>query len=354
MTYIPTHVQIETVNRFCDARCPMCTIKFVPDFAKDAPDELSNTGQARPAEIMNFETFKSITIKFKPYVDKIRFLSLHGCGEPLLDKNLPEKVKFAKQEVGFKEVGFTSNCSVLTEKMTIKLLEAGLNCIIPSIDGLTKEVLEAIRPRTNFERTYKNVQFFIEQRDKLNADCKVLIRMIRQQLNNHQWEDYNKYWRELLSPEKGDDVLGLDVHNTGGKVKNFDKMKVNDFYSMEDEHEAHFTKEIENGNFDKLVTPKNGDGNVYIKAHEVEDIGGCPDLFSRFSIFASGDVALCSADQAEYFKLGNAIHEDPVEIFNNEGFKKYRDNWFSNDYKNLDYCRDCKIYLSRFHKTYVS
>ncbi len=354
MTYIPTHVQIETVNRFCDARCPMCTIKFVPDFAKDAPDELSNTGQARPAEIMSFETFKSITIKFKPYVDKIRFLSLHGCGEPLLDKNLPEKVKFAKQEVGFKEVGFTSNCSVLTEKMTIKLLEAGLNCIIPSIDGLTKEVLEAIRPRTNFERTYKNVQFFIEQRDKLNANCKVLIRMIRQQLNNHQWEDYNKYWRKLLSPEKGDDVLGLDVHNTGGKVENFDKMKVNDFSSMEDEHEAHYTKEIEKGTFNKLVTSKNVDGNVYIKAHEVEDIGGCPDLFSRFSIFASGDVALCSADQAEYFKLGNAIHEDPVKIFNNEGFNKYRDKWLSNDYKNLDYCRDCKIYLSRFHKTYVS
>ena len=40
MIFIPTHVQIETVNRFCDARCPMCTIKFVPDFAKNAPDEL--------------------------------------------------------------------------------------------------------------------------------------------------------------------------------------------------------------------------------------------------------------------------------------------------------------------------
>ena len=96
MNYIPTHVQIETVNRFCDARCPMCTIKFVPDFAKDAPDELSNNGQARPAEIMSVETFKTIALKFKPYVDKIRFLSLHGCGEPMLDKTLPEKIKFAK------------------------------------------------------------------------------------------------------------------------------------------------------------------------------------------------------------------------------------------------------------------
>ncbi|MDC0448338.1 radical SAM protein [Candidatus Pelagibacter sp.] len=354
MNYIPTHVQIETVNRFCDARCPMCTIKFVPDFAKDAPDELSNNGRARPAEIMSVETFKTIALKFKPHVDKIRFLSLHGCGEPLLDKTLPEKIKFAKEEVGFNEVGFTSNCTVLTEKMTTRLLEAGLNCIIPSIDGITKEVLEAIRPRTNFERIYKNVQFFIEKRNKLNAKCKVLIRMVRQQLNYHQWDDYNTFWHKLLDTKKGDDVLAIDIHNTGGKVNNYDKMKVNDFNSMEEEHEAHITNEINNGNFEKIVTSKDGDSKVYVKSNEIEDVGGCPDLFSRFSVFASGDVALCSADQAEYFKLGNAIHEDPVKIFNNDVFKKYRDKWQSNDYKNLDYCKDCKIYLSRFHKTYAS
>ena len=61
-------------------------------------------------------------------------------------------------------------------------------------------------------------------------------------------------------------------------------------------------------------------------------------------------MALCSADQSEYFKLGNAVKEDPVKIFNSEVFKKYRDKWLSNDYKDLDYCKDCKIYLSRFHK----
>ncbi len=354
MNYIPTHVQIETVNRFCDARCPMCTIKFVPDHAKDAPDELSNNGQSRPAEIMKLDTFKEITIKFKPYVDKIRFLSLHGCGEPLLDKTLPEKIKFAKQEVGFKEVGFTSNCSVLTEKMTNRLLEAGLNCIIPSIDGLTKEVLEAIRPRTNFERTYKNVEYFISQRNKLNSNCKVLIRMVRQQLNYHQWEDYNNHWNKILDRKKGDDILGVDIHNTGGKVKNFDKMRVDDFHDHEKEHEEHFTDQVNKGNFKKITTPKNGDGNVYVKAHEVEELGGCPDLFSRLSIFASGDVALCSADQAEYFKLGNIVREDPIKVFNNEGFSIYRNKWLNNEYKKLDYCKDCKIYLSRFHKTYVS
>ena len=94
MIYIPSHLQIEPVNRFCDARCPMCTIKFVPDFKKNTKDDLSTNGMARPAEIMSLENFKIIASKFKPYVDRIRFLSLHGCGEPLLDKNLSDKIKF--------------------------------------------------------------------------------------------------------------------------------------------------------------------------------------------------------------------------------------------------------------------
>ena len=165
MTYVPSHVQIETVNRFCDARCPMCTIKFVPEHKKITKDEFSNNGMSRAAEIMTLETFKAIVIKFKPYVERIRFLSLHGCGEPLLDKNLSEKIKYAK-DIGFKEVGFTSNCNALTEKTSKKLLEAGLNCIIPSIDGLTKEVHETIRPRTDYERTVNNVRYFIKLRGK--------------------------------------------------------------------------------------------------------------------------------------------------------------------------------------------
>ena len=37
---------------------------------------------------MSLDTFKSIAIKFKPYVDIVRFLSLHGCGEALSDKNI--------------------------------------------------------------------------------------------------------------------------------------------------------------------------------------------------------------------------------------------------------------------------
>ena len=86
----------------------------------------------------------------------------------------------------------------------------------------------------------------------------------------------------------------------------------------------------------------------------MEELGGCADLFSRLSIFVSGDVALCAADQAEYFKLGNVINQDPIEIFNNGQFSHYRNKWLSDSYMELDHCKNCTLVTSRFHKTYVS
>lgn len=353
MIYIPSHVQIETVNRYCDARCPMCTIKFVPDWPKETTDEFSFRGETREAEIMSLETFKTIAAKFRPHVEKIRFLSLHGCGEPLLDKSLPEKIQFAK-EVGFREIGFTSNCSALTEKTSRRLLEAGLNCIIPSIDGLTREVHEAIRPRTDYDAIVRNVRHFIKYRDEHDFHCKVLVRMVRQQLNVDQWDDYNSFWREFLNPEKGDDVLGMDIHNTGGKVPDYDKKKISDFDDKEEAFKDQFRGSVKGGRFDELLAPDKETGEICVKASEVEALGGCPDLFTRLSIFASGGVALCSADQAGYFDLGNVIDQDPVDIFNSEHFVRYRNQWLNDLHMELDYCKDCTVVLSRFHKTYTS
>jgi len=256
--------------------------------------------------------------------------------------------------LGLKEVGFTSNCSALTETNTKRLLEAGLNCIIPSIDGLTKEVHEAIRPRTDYEKIVKNVRHFIQARDKGDFNCKVLVRMVRQQLNVAQWDDYNAFWRALMTPEKGDNVIGIDVHNTGGKVPNYNEKKIGDFASKEKEWADHYRRSVDKGHFDDLLKPDEKTDEVWVKASEVENLGGCPDLFTRLSIFASGDVALCSADQAEYFNIGNIIEDDPIVAFNSEVFTRYRKKWLSNGIGNLDHCKDCTVTMSRFHKTYES
>ena len=351
MKYIPSHLQIEPVNRFCDARCPMCTIKFVPDSKKDADDNMSFRGISRKPEVMSLETFQAIASKFKPYVGNIKILSLHGCGESLLDKGLHNKIAFAKG-IGFKEVGFTSNCNILSRKTAGNLLDAGLNCIIPSIDGTTKEVHEKIRPRTNFEAIVENVRYFIEYRNKHNLNCKVLVRMVRQQLNAGQWEDYNNFWRPLLNPAKGDDVLGINVHNNGGKVPDYDKMKVVTFDKLSAAYEKKYAKTADEGTI-RSVVGLPGQEEICMSAAQLEHAGICPDLFSRLSIFVSGDVALCSADQAEFYKLGNVLENDPIEIFNGDTFSQYREKWLKKQYMDLEHCKGCSVTLSRFHKSYL-
>jgi sulfatase maturation enzyme AslB (radical SAM superfamily) len=301
----------------------MCSIKFVPDTRPDEEDPFSYKGVSRKPEIMSLEAFKIIVSKFTDHVKKINILSLHGCGESLLDKTLPDKVGFAKR-MGFREIGFTTNCTLLKKDVTEKLLEAGLNCIIPSIDGTTKEVHEAIRPGTDFDRIIENMKYFINYRDKHHFNCKVLVRMIRQRINYRQWDEYNRFWSGLLDVSKGDRILGIDVHNTGGRIKGFEKMKVNDFSAKKEEFE---------------------------KDYQERNDGMCPDIFSRLSIFTSGDVALCSADQAQYFKLGNVLEEDPIEIFNNETFSYYREKWISKEFMKLNYCSVCTIAISRASKT---
>ena len=74
MIFYPSKVDIETVNRFCNARCPMCTIKFVPDFTKLEPDEESHNGISRKAEVMSLKTFEKIADKFSDNLSSFCYL----------------------------------------------------------------------------------------------------------------------------------------------------------------------------------------------------------------------------------------------------------------------------------------
>jgi len=53
--------------------------------------------------------------KFLKYKDKIEYLTLHGLGEPLLDKGLTEKVKIAK-DMSFREQGLPLIAPTLQKK----------------------------------------------------------------------------------------------------------------------------------------------------------------------------------------------------------------------------------------------
>jgi len=289
---IPKHLQIETVNGVCSARCTICTIE----------------NWTRTPNTMSLETFRLILGKFDKYKDQIDYLTLHFCGEPLLDKGLADKIRAAK-EMGFRGTGFATNGTHLNKETSRDLIEAGLDTIICSIDGLTRETHEAIRVGTDFEEVRSNVERFIGIRNELGGPTRVLVRFIYQDSNKHEWPEFKEYWSERLDPEMRDDVIRFFLHNWGENLEKFDEMA--------SRHDIDTSKLI------------------------------CEDLFERLVIYSNGDVGLCCADDNGFFQLGNVLETDPIELYNSELFTQYREMMKEGRISELDVCMNCSLPFSR-------
>lgn len=262
---IPKHLQIEIVAGFCPSRCVMCPIENSPR-----------------KQIMSDAVFKVVLERFSPYRDYLEYTTLHGLGEPLLDKNIVKKIKMAKN-MGFPSVGFATVAVNLSEDLAVALIDAGLDTIIFSVDGIKKETHEAIRKGTDFNKVLLNIDNFIRLRNN-QGHTKIIVRMIRQDLNRTEWDDYRKFWMSRQSSDFGDQVSVFDVHNWGGDSG----------------------LQIEN----RLKE---------ISAHTPIV---CADLYERFFVYVNGQVGLCCGDEMGWFQLGNVIEEDPVQIYNRGEFVK--------------------------------
>lgn len=293
---IPKHVQIASVTGLCTSRCVMCTYKT----------------WTRKPNIMKNDIYKCILEKFIPYREQIQYLTLHGNGEPLLDKGLAEKVRIAKS-LRFKGTGFATNCTELDEVTARDLITAGLDTIICSIDGINKNTHESIRVGTNFDQVVANVQNFIKIRNKIGK-TRVMVRFILQERNKNEWPPFFDYWSKKLNKTFGDKVVKFDIHNNAAKLESYEAMDPNKNISLDN----------------------------YI----------CESLFERIIIFSNGDLAFCDADDNGFFNLGNVINDDPIKLYNGETFNHYRKMMQDGKIHELEHCKNCTIPRSRALKEY--
>lgn len=291
---VPKTVIIESVFG-CNASCMMCPI--------DKPTD-------RKKGVMSFDLYKYIIDELFPYKDQISQLDLFGVGEPLLDKMLPEKIRYAKQR-GFCGLGIATNADLMDESAAVALFEAGLETIMVSIDGITKEVHESIRVNTNFERVMENVEGALALRDAKDYGTKFVVRFIRQPGNFHEWVSYQEYWSQRICKEKGDIIIGYDIHSWGGEI---DVQERRELDSVPAE------------------TP-------------------CHHLFDQLIILQDGTVPLCCSDMHHAkHSLGNVRDGGPVGVFNNSAMRRIRQRHLEGNRLSMKICADCTILESESAK----
>ena len=144
---LPEIVQIESTN-ICNAKCVFCP-----------RDDMH-----RRQGVMSFELFKKIVDECAEL--GITHVRVHNYGEPFIDRQLVEKVRYAKQK-GIKEVGMISNGSLITEEVARGMIEAGLDAINISVDAGGKEVFEPTRIGLNYDKVIANIERLVRIRAEL-------------------------------------------------------------------------------------------------------------------------------------------------------------------------------------------
>lgn len=105
-----------------------------------------------------FVTFDAV----KRIIDEGVSNNLYGVkfnirGEPLLHPEIHEFVKYAKQR-GLIDVYFNSNAMLLTDDIARKLIDAGLDRLSISFEGITKDVYEKYRVGAKYETVLSNIE----------------------------------------------------------------------------------------------------------------------------------------------------------------------------------------------------
>lgn len=152
----PLLVDIE-LSSICNLKCPMCyTIS-------DEFKQFVNTKR------MDFDLFKKVIDEIDGKVPAIR-LSLRG--EATLHTRFHEAVKYAKSH-GIKEVSFLTHGGKLKLDYFAKLVDAGVDWITVSIDGVG-DTYERIRKPLKFDRLLENLKNIKDYKAKHNLKRPVI------------------------------------------------------------------------------------------------------------------------------------------------------------------------------------
>ena len=190
---MPEIVQIESTN-ICNAKCVFCP-----------RDEMH-----RKQGVMSFDLFRKIVDECAAL--GITHVRVHNYGEPFMDRQLVEKVRYAKQK-GIKEVGMISNGSLITEQVARGMVEAGLDAINISVDAAGKEVFDATRLGLNYDKVIANIERLVRVRAELGRTRPKLILSFVRQNNSLDEQAFIAHWKQIA-----DKIHITDLHNWAGTL----------------------------------------------------------------------------------------------------------------------------------------
>jgi radical SAM protein with 4Fe4S-binding SPASM domain len=270
----PTRIHIESTN-ICNLDCLFCPYGR----------------QSRQKGYMGIELFKTIIRECQGH--EVR-LWLHFLGEPLLNRDLPAMVAFAKAH-GIPQVGFSTNGFFLTRELGEKLLQAGLDRLECSLDGVDPASYQHLRRSQEFHRVVTNVRGFLELRNSMGLERPIVtIQFMKTAQTVASLPQARAFWTPLL---RGRDFL----------------MTIEDMS---------FAGEMRGARYARERQP-------------------CKWLWNYLVVLWNGDVVTCVSDYDGSRVLGNVREQELTSIWRSPAYEELRRQHLERRFGEGGICAGC-------------
>jgi radical SAM protein with 4Fe4S-binding SPASM domain len=174
---LPQELYIEPTNR-CNSRCETCVRTFE---------------QLEPLRDLAPDEFRALVDQ----VPRLRRVVLHGVGEPLLNRDLPDMIAHLKARSEKPHVLFNSNAILLTDEWQRALLDSGLDEFRVSTDAAHAGLYAHIRGVDGFTRMSENVAAFARRIAAAGAGLRLSLWFTAMQDNLGELPDLVRLARRL-------------------------------------------------------------------------------------------------------------------------------------------------------------
>ncbi len=290
----PFVIEIEPIS-YCNMKCKYC-LHSLPK------NEISESGHV--FETMSDEVFNLLLKQTMEFPNRIKQVGFAGMGEPLMHKRLPWMIEQFKKVAGIPRITITTNGLALTHQMSDDLINAGLDHIKISVNGLSSEDFKKnCGVAVDFEKYIEQIEYLYRHKGNAKVACKTMDSCLN--------GDENAFYQIF------DNIC--DTMSIEKTLRVF--------------HEV---------SYDPILTERKTALSRYDMRNEAVRI--CASPFFRFAVKADGQVSACRLYNGLTSPDFNIKHRSLLEIWNSQerhqmllGVLKEKTDGLNS------YCKDCTL-----------
>ena len=301
---VPMCISIEPSN-LCNFKCSMCY---------HGNNEYAEA--AKPLRNMDMDCFYKVLDDIKIMVDeagqKIKVIKMYSLGEPLIHPHICQMIKEIKSAEVCEEIEITTNGSLLTNELAMKMVEYGLDTLRVSIYSIYDEKNKDItKSKISVSSIRENIKFLRKYRDFMNSDKPTIIAKMFESYSSEN-EEFNDLYKEIADQVMIDEPFQLNSVE-------------NDIFDNLYHEKAQLAKE------------KYKEDNLYSNRK------ACRYPFTHMTVRNDGTVVVCCSDWLKELKIGDIRKNSLKEIWESKTLYNLRCEMINMKGANINACKNCEI-----------